>query len=81
MMKTPNQLVEEGIGLIATGLFRANKEHGPAEAADMGSAAVSTIRGMWLDFYKKAAQAEICNASEPGVAKKPESVATTPEKV
>lgn len=52
-MKTPDQLVEEGIGLIAQGLFRASKQHGPQEAREMCEAARRTLSGMWQDFAKQ----------------------------
>jgi hypothetical protein len=55
--KTGDQLVEDGIALIARGMFRVGHADGgnnPKEASDMGLAAVSVIREMALDFLKRA---------------------------
>ena len=55
--RTPEQLIEYGVGLIAKGMFRmgsASKLGRPRDAHDSGMAAVSTIRGMALDFLRTA---------------------------
>lgn len=52
-MKTHDELIEEGIGLIAQGLFRANKQHGPQEARILCEAAKSTLSGIWMDLFKQ----------------------------
>tara|TARA_R100001086_G_scaffold110710_2_gene56384 strand:+ start:600 stop:794 length:195 start_codon:yes stop_codon:yes gene_type:complete len=52
-MNTPDELIEDGIGLIAQGLFRANKQNGAREARLLCEAAKSTLSGIWLDLAKQ----------------------------
>ena len=55
--KTADQLIEEGVGLIAKGMFRmGHKDAGndPKAASDAGMSAVSVIREMAFEFMRKA---------------------------
>jgi hypothetical protein len=52
-MKTPDELIEDGIALIAQGLYRSNKQNGPREARLLCEAAKSTLSGMWMDLAKQ----------------------------
>lgn len=55
--KTASELIEEGVGLIAKGIFRKGDKSGennPRAAYDAGLAAVSVIRGMAFDFLRQA---------------------------
>ena len=55
--RSADQLIEEGVGLIAKGMFRlGDKSHeaNPQAAYDAGMAVVSTVRGMSFDFLKIA---------------------------
>lgn len=49
---TPDQLVEEGIGLIARGLYRAEKQGGTQAAYDLGRGATAAVRATWFDFVR-----------------------------
>lgn len=51
-MKTPDELIEDGVALIAQGLYRANQQNGPREARQLCEAARSTLSGLWMDFAK-----------------------------
>jgi hypothetical protein len=54
---TADQLIEEGVGLVARGMFRLGDKSGenkPQAAFDAGLAAVSTIRSMAFDFKRNA---------------------------
>ena len=50
--KTPNELVEEGVGLVAKGLFRAKEQMGPQEARILCESAKNVLAEMWFDFYR-----------------------------
>lgn len=53
--KTASQLIEEGVGLIAQGMYRkADREKNPQAAYEDGMAAVNVIRHMAFDFLKKS---------------------------
>ena len=52
-MKTPDELIEEGVGLIAQGLFRASKQNGPREARLLCEAAKATLSGIWMDLARQ----------------------------
>lgn len=55
--RTPEELVEQGVGLIAQGMFRAGHStsgNDPRAASELGLSAVSVIREMALDFLKRA---------------------------
>ncbi len=54
---TASQMIEDGVGLVARGLFRLGDKSGennPQAAGDAGLTAVSVIREMALDFLRKA---------------------------
>lgn len=56
---TPEELVEEGLGLISRGMFRegyTNKN--PKEAASMGWSVVSVIRDISFDLEAQARKAK-----------------------
>lgn len=55
--KSPSQMIEEGVGLIARGMFRKgdrSHENDPQAAYEDGMAAVSVIRETALEFLRKA---------------------------
>lgn len=55
--RTPTDLIEQGVGLIAQGMFRKgdpSRGNDPRTAYDEGMAAVNTIRGLAFDFLKRA---------------------------
>jgi hypothetical protein len=54
--KTGEQLIEEGVGLVARGMFRRGDkggENNPEAAYDSGMTAVSVIREMAFDFLRQ----------------------------
>lgn len=51
--RTPDRIIEDAIGELARGLFRANEKYGAREAAALADAAIKTVRGMWLDFERQ----------------------------
>ncbi|MGI9351832.1 MAG: hypothetical protein ACR2O3_09735 [Rhizobiaceae bacterium] len=54
-MKTADEWIEEGVGLIARGMYRKAEQEGDRQGAfDYGMAAVSTIRKMAFDFKPKS---------------------------
>lgn len=54
---TADEIIEEGLGLVARGLFRKAKQSGHREAAGSASSVVNVVRGMWLDFERNANRA------------------------
>jgi hypothetical protein len=60
--RTPDRIIEEALGELARGLFRANQAYGPHEAAALADAALKTVRGMWLDFERQKAGKELGGA-------------------
>jgi hypothetical protein len=60
--RTPDRIVEDAIGELARGLFRANQQYGATEAAAIADAALKTVRGMWLDFERQKAGKELGGA-------------------
>jgi hypothetical protein len=53
---TADEIIEEGVGLVARGLFRKAKSEGHKEAAGSASSVLNVVRGMWLDFERNAAR-------------------------
>lgn len=59
--RTPSELIEQGVGLIAKGMFRRGSKQGegrPKEAYEDGMTAVSVIREMAFNFLKQANRKE-----------------------
>lgn len=55
--RTADQLIENGVALIAQGMFRKGSREGqgdPRGAFDSGMSAVSVIRELAFDFYRLA---------------------------
>jgi len=55
--KSASKLIEQGVGLIAQGMFRTASKDGendPKEAYERGMVAVSIIRDSAFDFLKQA---------------------------
>lgn len=55
---TPNQMIEDGISLLAAGLFRMKEREGIDAAEQSASAAQSVITSMHLDFLRIKMQRE-----------------------
>jgi hypothetical protein len=56
---TPEEIIEEGLGLVSRGMFRegcTNKN--PKEAASMGWSVVSVVRDMCFDLEAQARKAK-----------------------
>ncbi len=54
--RTADQLIEDGVGLIARGMFRmgaTGEQNNPQKAYNAGMAAISTIREMAFEFLRK----------------------------
>lgn len=52
---TPDELIEEGLGLVARGMFRLGDRghmNKPMEAYDKGMSVVSVVRDMAVNFYR-----------------------------
>jgi hypothetical protein len=59
--KTPSDLIEEGVGLIAKGMFRRgdkSAENNPKAAYEDGMLAVGVIREMAFNFLRIANKAD-----------------------
>ena len=54
--KTGEQLVEEGVGLIAQGAFRTKEQQGAEEAVACLDAVITVVIGMKHDFMRQAAR-------------------------
>lgn len=57
-MKTPGELIEEGIALIAQGLFRTSEQNGPREARLLCDAVKATLSVMWMDLARQETEAQ-----------------------
>lgn len=57
-MKTPDELIEEGVALIAQGLFRTSEQNGPREARLLCDAVKATLSVMWMDLARQDAEAQ-----------------------
>lgn len=57
-MKTPGELIEEGIALIAQGLFRISEQNGPREARLLCDAVKATLSVMWMDLARQETEAQ-----------------------
>lgn len=55
---TPEEIVEQGVGLIARGLFRMSEQQGPAAAAREASTILDHVRGHWMDLMRQASTKE-----------------------
>ncbi len=49
----PAEIVEEGIGLIARGLFRLEQQQGVEAAMHEAEAILNHVRSHWFDLLKK----------------------------
>jgi hypothetical protein len=64
-MKTPGELIEEGVALIAQGLFRTSEQNGLREARLLCDAVKATLSVMWMDLARQGAEAK-ANIAEAG---------------
>ena len=53
------EIIEEGVGVIARGVFRISATSGPRAAADEASMILNHIRGQWVDLMRQAAKQEL----------------------
>jgi hypothetical protein len=51
-----DKMIEDGIGLIARGLFIKAKEAGHKEAAGTASSVINVVSGIHLDFLRIASK-------------------------
>lgn len=47
-----DRLIEDGVSQAVVGLMRLHKQAGAREARLTAEAAISTLRGMWLDLLR-----------------------------
>lgn len=56
---TAEEIIEQGIGLIARGLYRMSVNDGPDTAARAASTVLDHIRGHWMDLMRQASKEPI----------------------
>lgn len=60
---TAEEIIEQGVGLIARGLFRMSAQQGPGAAATEASTVLDHIRGHWMDLMRQ--EAKVLKRKEP----------------